>query len=302
MASRIIRTLGLLILSALPALAASPITVRWQPAALVNGAPVFFQVTSPSNLKSLNATWLGQNLIFTQDANARRWYALAGVSLKTKPGSYPLRLTGLTAAGKPLSFDRTIRISKARYKVVVALSVPKKFTEPDPKQLELIAHDKSLKDEAFQKAASSQQWTGSFQPPVDAAFSDVFGTQRKFNGTVQSVHQGLDYRVPEGTPVSALNSGTVLLAQPLYFEGNCVVIDHGEGLLSLYLHLSKLSVKEGDHVDRGEQLGLSGASGRATGAHLHLAVRWRGEYLNPATLLALHLPSDAPHAASTPAQ
>jgi murein DD-endopeptidase MepM/ murein hydrolase activator NlpD len=68
------------------------------------------------------------------------------------------------------------------------------------------------------------------------------------------------------------------------------------------LHLSKLSVKEGDHVDRGEQLGLSGATGRATGAHLHLAVRWRGEYLNPATLLDLHLPSDVPHAPSAPTQ
>jgi murein DD-endopeptidase MepM/ murein hydrolase activator NlpD len=302
MVARIVRTLGLLVLSSLPALAASPLTVRWQPAALVNGAPVFFQVTSRPSLKCLDATWLGQNLVFTKDDNARTWYALAGISLKTQPGSYPLRFTAWTAAGKLLSFDRTIRVSKARYKVVVALSVPKKFTEPDPKQLELIAHDKTLKQDAFQKSATSQQWTGAFRPPVDASFSDVFGTQRKFNGTVLSVHQGLDYRVPKGTPVSALNSGTVLLAQPLYFEGNCIVIDHGEGFLSLYLHLSKISVKEGDHVDRGEPIGLSGATGRATGAHLHLAVRWRGEYLNPATLLALRLPGTSPDAPSAPAK
>jgi len=88
----------------------------------------------------------------------------------------------------------------------------------------------------------------------------------------------------------AINSGTVLLARFLYFEGNCVVIDHGQGLLSLYLHLSELKVKEGEHVDRGEDVGLSGATGRATGPHLHLAVRWQGVYVNPAVLLRLPLP------------
>jgi murein DD-endopeptidase MepM/ murein hydrolase activator NlpD len=90
--------------------------------------------------------------------------------------------------------------------------------------------------------------------------------------------------------VAALNRGTVLLARPLFFEGNCVVLDHGQGLLTLYLHLSEIRVKEGDHVERGEELGLSGATGRATGAHLHVAVRWQGVYLNPATLFALRLP------------
>jgi murein DD-endopeptidase MepM/ murein hydrolase activator NlpD len=90
--------------------------------------------------------------------------------------------------------------------------------------------------------------------------------------------------------VSAVNRGTVLLARPLYFEGNCVVLDHGRGLLSLYLHLSELKVKEGDRVQRGAAIGLSGATGRATGPHLHLAVRWQGVYLNPAVLLVLRLP------------
>jgi murein DD-endopeptidase MepM/ murein hydrolase activator NlpD len=80
------------------------------------------------------------------------------------------------------------------------------------------------------------------------------------------------------------------LARPLYFEGNCVVLDHGQGLLSLYLHLSEIKVKEGERVERGQVLGLSGATGRATGPHLHIAVRWQGVYLNPAALLALRVP------------
>src|SRR5262249_19106197 len=120
--------------------------------------------------------------------------------------------------------------------------------------------------------------------------SDVFGTARTFNGKVQSVHQGLDFAVPEGRPVAALNEGTVLLAQPLFFEGNCIVLDHGQGLLTLYMHLSKIDVKEGDRVSNGQKIGLSGGTGRAIGPHLHVAVRWQGIYLDPATLLTLKLP------------
>jgi murein DD-endopeptidase MepM/ murein hydrolase activator NlpD len=125
---------------------------------------------------------------------------------------------------------------------------------------------------------------------VEAKVSDVFGTRRTFNGKVQSMHQGLDFAVPTGTPISAANSGTILLAGPLYFEGKCIVIDHGQGLLTLYLHMSEIKVKQGEQVKRGDQIGLSGGTGRATGPHLHLAVRWQGVYLNPATLLALKLP------------
>ena len=136
----------------------------------------------------------------------------------------------------------------------------------------------------------SREWKGSFAPPVNAEISDVFGVERVFNGSVQSTHQGLDFRVPSGTSVAAVNSGRVILARPLFFEGNCVVIDHGQGLLTLYLHLSEFSVKEGDDVSKGQPIGLSGGTGRATGPHLHLAVRWQGVYLNPQVLLKLNLP------------
>lgn len=107
---------------------------------------------------------------------------------------------------------------------------------------------------------------------------------------MKATHQGLDFRVHAGTTVTAANRGTVILAQPLFFEGNCVVIDHGQGLLTLYLHLSKFLVKEGDEVTKGQPIALSGGTGRATGPHLHLAVRWQGDYLNPQTLLNLRLP------------
>ena len=92
------------------------------------------------------------------------------------------------------------------------------------------------------------------------------------------------------SPVRFMNDGTILLARFLYFEGNCVVIDHGQGLLTLYFHLSELKVKEGDSVKRGQEIGLSGGTGRATGPHLHVAIRWQTVYLDPARLLQLSLP------------
>jgi hypothetical protein len=264
-------------------------SVRWQPARPVNGSPVVFRVTSPEPLKSLSGKWLGHEVFFSADSHGKVWCGIAGASLETRPGNYLLELKGSTTTGKDLSFQKRIVVGKGKYHSIAA-SVPKQYTEPSAEQLHKIDQDKALKEQAFSRVTPEREWEGDFHPPAKAQISDVFGTSRTFNGRVQSVHQGLDYAVPEGTPVAALNSGTVLLAQPLFFEGGCVVLDHGEGLLTLYMHLSKIEVKEGDRISRGQKIGLSGGTGRATGPHLHVAVRWQGVYLNPATLLSLQLP------------
>jgi hypothetical protein len=267
---------------------AADFSVQWQPKRLVNGSPVVFRVTSPEPLKSLSGKWLEHDLFFSFDPQGKVWYAIAGASLQTHPGNYPLELKGSTAAGKELSFQKQVAVGKGKYHSIAA-SVPKQYTEPDPAQLQKIDQDKAIKEHAFARVTAEREWAGSFHAPAKAQISDVFGTSRTFNGRVQSVHQGLDYAVREGTPVAALNSGTVLLAQSLFFEGNCVVLDHGQGLLTLYMHLSKIEVKEGDHITGGQNLGLSGGTGRATGPHLHVAVRWQGIYLDPAILLSLQL-------------
>jgi murein DD-endopeptidase MepM/ murein hydrolase activator NlpD len=264
-------------------------SVTWQPVRPVNGSPLVFHVSSPEPLKSLSGRWLEHDVFFSPDPGGKGWYGIAGASLETHAGNYSLQLKGLTPAGKELSFQKQIVVGKGKYHSIAA-SVPKQYTEPNPKQLQQIDQDKALKEHAFAQVTPEREWAGDFRPAVKAQISDVFGTSRTFNGKTQSVHQGLDYAVPEGTPVAALNAGTVLLAQPLFFEGNCVVLDHGQGLLTLYMHLSKIDVKEGQHITAGQQIGLSGGTGRATGPHLHVAVRWQGVYLNPATLLRLQLP------------
>ena len=269
--------------------AATAWAVRWQPAQLVNGSPVVFQVLPPARLTGLSAKWLEHEIFFTYDAASKTWYGIAGISLETRPGIYALELIGTTSRGIQIAFAQRFSVRPAKYPSV-AVTVAKRYTEPTHEQLERIQQDKTVKQDVFRHTDPEREWLGKFRAPVDARVSDVFGTRRTFNGKVQSMHQGLDYAVPQGTPVSAVNAGTVLLAGPLYFEGNCVVLDHGQGLLTLYLHLSEIKVKTGERVESGQAIGLSGGTGRATGPHLHLAVRWQGVYLNPATLLTLKLP------------
>jgi murein DD-endopeptidase MepM/ murein hydrolase activator NlpD len=289
-----------LIACALLALAASSYAAtagHWsvvnQPSRLVNGSPVLFRVTTPKPVQTLSGSWLGHEIAFSPDASRKSWFALAGVSLETKPGAYALQLHAETLAGQfaaqTISFEKKFRVQRQRYPRV-PLNVPDRYTAPNPEDLRQIELDKEAKTEILKTVSAEREWKGSFAAPVNAEISGVFGVERVFNGSVQSTHQGLDFRVPSGTPIAAVNSGRVILARPMFFEGNWVVIDHGQGLLTLYLHLSEFSVKEGDEVRKGQAIGLSGGTGRATGPHLHLAVRWQGVYVNPQVLLQLKLP------------
>ncbi|MGA2377518.1 MAG: M23 family metallopeptidase [Candidatus Sulfotelmatobacter sp.] len=289
-----------LLFNSVPPARAATWTVRAQPARLVNGGPVLFQVKPPARLQSLGGTWLGHELSFSFDPASKTWFALAGVSLETVPGAYPIELTGHTTtsqttsgkiAGRKISFTRTFTVARGKYpKTEVKLNVESKFTQPSPEQQKQIEEGVEVKKDYLSRVTPEREWSGEFTAPAEAEISDVFGAERVFNGKTQSTHFGLDFRVPTGTPVAAMNDGTVLLARPLYFEGNFVVLDHGQGLLTLYLHLSEFKVKEGDQVKRGQVIGLSGGTGRATGPHLHVAVRWQGTYLDPASLMRLRLP------------
>jgi murein DD-endopeptidase MepM/ murein hydrolase activator NlpD len=291
--------IGIVLSSAglLPKVFAASWTVKVQPVRLVNGAPVLFRVKAPARFQSLRGTWLGHEISFSLVPASKTWVGLGGVSLETAPGVYLLELSGETSAGesaakgaaKQISFTRKFLIRRANYPKT-QITVDRKFTEPSPEQQKQIEEGQLIKKDYLNRVTPERKWAGRFAAPADAPISDVFGTQRVFNGKTQSSHLGLDFRVPSGTPVAAMNAGTVLLARPLYFEGNCVVLDHGQGLLTIYMHLSEFKVKEGEQVARGQEVGLSGGTGRATGPHLHIAVRWQGTYLDPAVLIKLPLP------------
>ena len=263
--------------------------VAYQPAHLVNGSPVLFRIGAPRHLNGLQGTWLEHRLTFRFRQSCNCWYAIAGVGLATKPGNYALELEGETPGGGKLSFRDDVTIAAGHYPSI-ALKVAPEFVEPPKETLARIEQEQAVKKETFSESLPESLWHGRFKAPAEAGVSGIFGSARVFNGVKRSQHQGLDFRVTTGTPVHAANSGRVILARNLYFEGNCVAIDHGQGLMTLYLHLSHFKVKEGDEVKQGQVLGLSGGTGRATAPHLHFAVRWQGMYVNPATLLKLTPP------------
>jgi murein DD-endopeptidase MepM/ murein hydrolase activator NlpD len=218
----------------------------------------------------------------------RSWFALAGVDVEAVTGPSELKISVRLARGGLREVSLPVEILPAHYRTS-SLTVAPQFVEPGPEELKRIEEEKQLKERIFAVSAPEPLWTGSFLPPVTSPSSDSFGTRRTFNGQLASIHKGMDFRAAEGTPVRAANRGVVVLARPLYYEGNCVVIDHGLNLFTISMHLSQIAVREGQAVAAGELLGLSGATGRVTGPHLHWGVRWREAYLDPAKLLQLNL-------------
>jgi hypothetical protein len=265
------------------------IQVAWEPSHVVNGSLLLFQVRSAANFKSLTGKWLGRDVNFYRSQADRFWYGLAGVDVGTPAGTYSLHLDAVDGEGKVVRLQRQLRINKASYPRTT-LRVADRYVTPDASTLERIEREKTLKRQVFSRTTLTPEWSGVFTVPVQASISLGFGASRVFNGKLQSIHRGVDYRVPGGTEVLAANSGHVMLARELYYEGNCVVIDHGQGLFTAYLHLSRILVNEGQPVRRGQLLGLSGATGRVTGPHLHVSVTWNGMSVDPTTLFKFKLP------------
>lgn len=260
------------------------------PRPVIAGSPELIRVGAPA-ATGVEGQWLGHKLQFFPARDRKGWVALAGVDVEAAPGPSKLQIHIRQSPGAR-DLAQAIEIHPAHYRTAV-LTVPPKFVAPGPEELKQIAADNLTKARIFGASAPEPLWHGNFRAPVRAAPTDSFGTRRTFNGTLASIHKGMDFRASMGTVVRASNSGTVVLARRLYYEGNCVIIDHGLGLFTLSMHFSRIDVREGQQVAAGDRLGLSGATGRVTGPHLHWAVRWEGAYLDPAKLLQMNL-SDIP--------
>lgn len=286
--SRILRIVCLLCCFAVTAEAqqnaSAKSVVSLTPAFVEAGSPELIVISAPG-AKSVDGEWFGHKLEFFE--NGQKWVALAGVDVEAEPGTSTAHITAQTKNGA-LDLSQTVEIHAAHYRTG-KLTVEPKFVEPGPDEQKEIAADADIKSKIFATSASEPLWQGSFRVPVHSPPTDSFGTRRMFNGKLASIHKGMDFRAPMGTVVRASNSGVVVLARHLYYEGNCVIIDHGLGLYTISMHFSRIDVHEGQHVAAGDRLGLSGATGRVTGPHLHWAVRWQNAYLDPAKLLRLNL-------------
>jgi len=275
--------------SAPASLAAQSVTLT--PAIVESGSPELIRVHASHALTQVDGEWFGHKIRFFPGGNSDTWFALAGVDVEAPAGPSSLKITA-SSGGKASDLTTQVSIRPAHYRTS-AITVEPRFVEPGPDDQKLIEAASKAKEKAFASAesdgATHPLWLGNFAAPVKFAPTDSFGTRRTFNGKLASIHKGTDFRAPAGTPVLAGNSGTVILAQKLFYEGNCVMIDHGLGLISISMHLSRIDVKPGQQVTRGQQLGLSGATGRVTGQHLHWAIRWQGVMLDPVKLLHLDL-------------
>lgn len=212
-------------------------------------------------------------------------------------GAYQALLPVPLGASGNLSFVVRCGRRAARFRVAVhegtypesKLTVDAKFSRPPPPRA---AVEQQAINRAWASGRREPLWREAFLKPVAGGESSVYGGKRVFNGQIQSRHHGLDYEGNVGDPIVAANDGVVVLAGDDYFwTGNCVFLDHGNGLFTVYFHMSKLEVKTGDRVKRGQLLGLVGATGRVTGPHLHFGVKLLGQYVSPNDLL--HLPASA---------
>lgn len=209
---------------------------------------------------------------------------LLPVGLDTPAGTYPLVAALVDLQGRTRTEELTLAVAfKPRPEEY--LNLPDRMVSPGAEDLARISRENNLLQEKY-SLRSLRLWT-TFELPVNDPVSSVFGKRRVMNGQPKAPHSGTDFRSPLGTRVHAVSNGRVVLVGDLFYTGNTVVVDHGEGLFSIYAHLSKIFVTEGHDLLVGDVLGLVGSTGRSTGAHLHLSMKLLGERIDPLALLSI---------------
>ena len=254
---------------------------------LVIGQGQALELSYPNepNLAGVEVRWSGHAVPFAR--HGERWLAVVGVDLDTTPGAHQVDVTFRYGDGHTRVEPQPITVEKKQF--------PTTKLEVEDRYVELSAEDQARADAEAEETLAiyatltpEVYWTEPFHAPIAGAVDGRnFGHRRVFNGQARNPHAGADLRAKTGTPVYAANRGRVVLAKELFYSGNAVFIDHGEGLYSSYLHLSEIKVAPGTMVERGALLGLSGATGRVTGPHLHWGVRIIDARVDPFSLLKL---------------
>ena len=274
----------LCLMAAAPLRAQAP-TVSWSPAAPSQGTLFTIELTATPTSGQAAGQFAGEPLHF-RDLGGGRRSALAAVPVDA-PRELPLELT---VAGEPLR--RTIPIGAGKYRLE-HLTVAPQFGSPLPPALQRRTEQETARAYAVASAAhaSEPMWTpGEFVRPRPGRVTSGFGNGREFNGQVDSRHMGTDFSGSVGDPVVAPAPGVVELVASFYLGGNVIYIDHGGGLSTGYLHLSRADVAVGDTVAAGQRIGAVGATGRVTGPHLHWIVRYGAITVDPLSVFDLPRP------------
>ena len=225
---------------------------------------------------AISGTFLNQKLRFFREK--KHWKALVGVSLYVDEGAYTLKIAAQDAAGQKRNYKHLIKVKQGDFGATNITLPPKK---------EKLTKKKPIRDERkyltgfFTNSVDKKLTTKPAQRPVRGSVTLKFGTANNVNGKLSYYHGGTDFRTGTGTPIKSGGDGKVVLAEKLRIRGNAVLIDHGQGLISGYYHLSRLDVKPGDTIKAGQTLGASGQSGFANGPHLHWETRLHSVQVNP---------------------
>lgn len=226
-----------------------------------------------------NATLEGRPVRFWRAPGG--WRGLAGL-----PVEQPVGPLAVSAQAGEAALEGAVQVVDPAFPSR-ELTVSPRFVEPPAPVRRRIAADRRAFKDAFGRPFAPPRWEAAFGWPLLTEMTGRFGDRRTYNGKQQSQHYGLDLDAAKGTPVLASNDGLVVMARDNYFAGLTVLLWHGADVYSAYFHLSRADVKVGGVVARGERVGLSGASGRATGPHLHWGVKVGGRWVDPESLLRL---------------
>jgi murein DD-endopeptidase MepM/ murein hydrolase activator NlpD len=243
-------------------------------------------VKLPDDIAAATLRYRDRKVLVTQQDGEQ--FAVVGLSLGTKPGRYHLKAQ--TTQGKSLSIAFTVE-DKAYEEQHITIE-DKRKVNPEKRDMERINR------ETKEIAAALQQWSAQpemvidFRKPVEGPTSSPFGLKRFFNEQPRNPHSGLDIAAPEGTPILAPAPGTVIQTGDYFFNGNTVLIDHGQGLVTMYCHMSAIDVEPGTKVATGDVIGKVGMTGRVTGPHLHWGVSLNDARVDP----VLFLPAEKPAA------
>lgn len=212
------------------------------------------------------------------------YFTLFGVDLERKPGPLAITIRGLGKGKEPWNRSVVLRVKEKAFRRE-ELTVPAHFDRIDEATRKRIEREQAALARLWARATPRRLWEGGFLRPVAGGVVSPFGLRRIINGYSRSPHSGVDLKASLGTEVRAANHGQVLLKEEFFFSGKSVVLDHGAGLYTMYFHLSDIAVEKDALVRKGDVIGRAGMSGRATGPHLHWAVRLNGARIDPLEML-----------------
>lgn len=209
------------------------------------------------------------------------WQAVIGLPLTIKAGRQQLEVK-VGDVKRTLAFQ----VQPKQYEAQYITLANKRQVNPTPGDMKRIAHEQELSRQAFSTWSDELADNLIFDLPAHGRFSSAFGLRRFFNNQARQPHSGLDIAAPEGTPVLAPAAGTIIDTGNYFFNGNTIFIDHGQGLVSMYNHLSSMIVQKGARIKRGQQIGTIGKTGRVTGAHLHWSISLNNTRVDPMLFLS----------------